>query len=268
MLQTWRDLLFLHQAVEPAALADKIPPELEVDTFDGRAWIGVVPFGMENIRHPLLPAVPGLSSTLEVNVRTYVHHQGVPGVWFFSLDASHPIVVHGARGLYHLPYYRAAMEVRRGSGGAQEADRGAPAPRTRGHGQGGQTQQSMERRDERIVYRSRRIHHGAPAAALSAVWSVGGILPESPPASLEFFLTERYCLYTAHRGRLYRGRIFHAPWPLRSARLRELQSSMLTPLGLRQEGAPLAHHADLLEVEIFRLEVVSEVGPGWRLGSR
>lgn len=236
MYQRWRQLLFLHQRVDAARLAPHLPPEIELDTHDGHAWVGVVPFRMEHIRHRRLPEIPGLRATLELNVRTYVHHRGVPGVWFFSLDATHPIAVWGARRLYHLPYFRAAMEIRR--------------------------------RGDEIAYHSRRRHRGAPAAELAAVWRVGNPLPEASATSLAFFLTERYCLYTAHRDELLRGRIFHPPWPLRTARLLELRSSMVAPLGLPEEQALLAHYAESLEVEIFPLERVCRIAGSWHTGSR
>ena len=88
MHQSWRRLLFLHWEVDPAVLASRLPAGLHLDLHGGKAWLGVVPFLMCDVRPRGLPAVPGLSNFPELNVRTYVHDKnGVAGVWFFSLDA-------------------------------------------------------------------------------------------------------------------------------------------------------------------------------------
>ena len=111
MWMTWHDLLFAHWPVPAEQLRALIPPILEVDTFQGQAWVGVVPFGMSNVRPRLLPAVPGLSRFPELNVRSYVTVQGKPGVWFFSLDAANPLAVYLARRFFYLPYLHAKMSL-------------------------------------------------------------------------------------------------------------------------------------------------------------
>src|SRR5580765_3260743 len=113
MHQTWGKLLFMHWRTDARELRQITPEHLEIDTFDGTAWIGIVPFTMWDIRAlpPYMPAVPGFSSAHELNVRTYVHYNGVPGVWFFSLDCNSPSAVIGARTFYHLPYYNADIEL-------------------------------------------------------------------------------------------------------------------------------------------------------------
>src|SRR5919197_218550 len=88
MHQTWQDLLFLHWPIDPIALRPLIPAALDIDTFEGQAWIGITPFALTDLRVTAMPPIPGLSSFDEVNVRTYVVHNGTPGIWFFSLDAS------------------------------------------------------------------------------------------------------------------------------------------------------------------------------------
>jgi uncharacterized protein YqjF (DUF2071 family) len=105
----WHDLLFMHWPMLHVALRALIPPELALDTFDGTAWIGVVPFRMNGVRPRGLPALPWLSVFPELNLRTYVTTGGKPGVWFFSLDAANPVVVRLARKLFYLPYYDAHM---------------------------------------------------------------------------------------------------------------------------------------------------------------
>ena len=112
MHQTWGKLLFMHWPISAELLRPLIPQELEIDTFDDKAWIGVVPFTMWGIRASFLPSIPGTSAFHELNVRTYVHYQGVPGVWFFSLDAASRLAVWGARRFYHLPYFNAEMDLR------------------------------------------------------------------------------------------------------------------------------------------------------------
>ena len=227
MHQDWGKLLFMHWRMDEEHLRPLIPERLEIDTFDGSAWIAVTPFTMRDIRAfpPYLPPVPGLSSMHELNVRTYVHLDGVPGVWFFSLDANSHIAVTTARMFFHLPYYNAEM--------------------------------SLEDDGEAIVYSSKRTDDDVAEAELDATWRKGATLPFSQPGSLEFFLTERYCLYTAHKEKLYRCRIFHAPWPLQKAELIELDSTMIEAKGLpTPKDNPLLHYAEELSVDIWPLEEV------------
>jgi uncharacterized protein YqjF (DUF2071 family) len=225
MCQTWGKLLFMHWPVSPDLLRPFIPERLAVDTHDGVAWIGIVPFTMWNVRASFLPPLPGLSAFHELNVRTYVHLNGVPGVWFFSLDAANRIAVRAAKWSFGLPYYWAEME--------------------------------LEQRGNKIKYDSKRREAGGGAKCqpeLGTIWTIEHSLPETEPGSLGFFLTERYCLYSRKSSRLYRARIFHRPWPLRAATLESLRSSMLEPLGLtaeRGEPGPLVHYAEELRVSIW-----------------
>ena len=177
-----------------------IAPRLSLDTFEGRAWWASRRSGGEGIRPAFLPSLPVLSASHELNVRTYVHLEGVPGVWFFSLDASNALAVWGARVALGLPYFRARMRLRE-----------HPCV---------------------IQFASTRTHLGAPAARFEATWARGAPLPPAVPGSLNFFLAERYCLYTTCRGHLSRVRIFHRPWPLRSVERLSLSSSMLESQGL------------------------------------
>ncbi len=222
MRQSWGSLLFLHWRIDAALLRPLIPQELDIDEFDGSAWIGVVPFTMWGIRKTRTPAIPGLSAFHELNVRTYVHHRGVPGVWFFSLDAAKRIPVHVARATYQLPYFLARMK--------------------------------LERMDNAIQYRSERIHKRAPAAMLDMAWQIGAPLPESQPGTLEFFLTERYALFAHGRRGLAHARIWHPPWPLQEAVVDRYASTMIEALGLPEPtDQPLAHFANELHVDIWAL---------------
>jgi uncharacterized protein len=224
MRQNWGKLLFMHWPIKAEVLRPLIPKRLTIDTFEGTAWIAITPFTMWGVRPSFTPPIPFLSELHETNVRTYVHLKGVPGVWFFSLDANSTVAVLAARALYHLPYFNAEIEL-------DEED--------------GQIDYSLSRTDE-------------PHAELEASWTIGEPLPESEPGSLAFFLTERYCLYSADGSRrLYRSRIHHAPWPLQEAELNSLDSTMIESLGLpTPKGEPLLHYAEALAVDIWPLEKV------------
>jgi uncharacterized protein YqjF (DUF2071 family) len=193
--QTWQDLLFVHWAVPEAALRPLVPAPLSIDVFEGHAYVGLVPFTMHDVRvGPLRVA-----DFLETNLRTYVHAEGVPGVWFFSLDAESSLAVWGGRTVYRLPYFRATM--------------------------------ACAKSDRRWEYRARRANG---AAVLDTEWS---LLDESVhsavPGTLEHFLTERYALYgRARGGGVYRLRVHHPPWPLHRARLGRLWTTHPTAAGV------------------------------------
>jgi uncharacterized protein YqjF (DUF2071 family) len=217
MRQVWHDLLFAHWPVAESELARLLPPELALDTFDGRAWLGVVPFRMSGIRMRGLPPLPGTSAFPELNVRTYVVRDGKPGVWFFSLDAANALAVAVARRWFHLPYFRARMRC---------AAAGA-----------------------RVAYPSERVH----AAALVADYGPAGDVFRSRPGSLEHWLTERYCLYARRAsGQLARGEIHHAPWPLQRAEAEFAVQGMTASLGLAlPRERPLLHFARRLDVRVW-----------------
>jgi uncharacterized protein len=226
MHQRWCKLLFIHWKMDPGLLRPMIPPGLEIDTFDGDAWIALTPFTISSIRPSLLPAVPVLSDSHELNLRTYVHRDGVPGVWFFSLDANNPVAVPAARLAFHLPYFRARIDLKEVGG--------------------------------EIRFASARSDGFEPVPEFEARWERLSPLTPPAPKSLDFFLIERYCLYSVDDRTLYRTRIHHRPWPLRAAVLRSLRSSMLTTQGLpRVEGEPLIHaQGDPLDVEIWKPEAI------------
>ncbi len=225
MRQHWGKLLFMHWPIDVTLLRPLIPRQLQIDTFDGAAWIGVIPFTMWGIRASFLPPIPGTSAFHELNVRTYVTCNGVPGVWFFSLDAANRLAVWGARKFYSLPYFNARMSLRQD--------------------------------DRSITYSSTREDSRGEPARLNARWTIGEPLPQSQPGSVEFFLTERYCLYAAHRDEIYRARIHHYPWPLQKAKLASFDSTMLEAHALAQpKSEPLLHYAEELSVDIWRLKKI------------
>jgi uncharacterized protein len=212
MTQTWHDLLFAHWPVDADRIASMLPASIELDTFGGAAWLGVVPFRMTNVAPRAFPALPWLSAFPELNVRTYVRWRGErPGVLFMSLDAANPIAVWTARVLFHLPYYRARMRV--------------------------------ERSQDAIAYRSRRVGRRDGDATLVATYGPVGPVYRAMPGSLEYFLTERYCLYTTdRRGRPLRVEIHHPPWRLQPAEAVFQANTMPQAAGLAlPPGPPLLH---------------------------
>ena len=199
MAQTWHDLLFAHWRIDAAMLRTfrpLIPFALEIDTFQGDAWIGVVPFRMSGVRLRATPALPTVSAFPELNVRTYVTHGGKPGVWFFSLDAANAVAVKVARAWFHLPYFNARMRC--------------------------------EIRNDWIEYSSERTHRGAPKAKLIARYRPIGESIRTQAGTLEHFLTERYCLYAVDaKGKITRGDIQHAPWSLQRAEAEFRENTMV-----------------------------------------
>jgi uncharacterized protein len=221
LAQTWEDLLFLHWRVPLEAVRERVPPELEVETYDGSAWLGIVPFWLTNLRMRGLLPLPRVSSFLETNVRTVVRGpDGKPGVWFFSLDASSRLAVEAARQLYRLPYFHARF--------------------------------STLRQDDWITYECARF--GEEGRVFSGRYRPVGEPFTATPGSLEWFLMERYCLYTVDgSGALHRAEIHHRPWPLQPAEA-EIDLATLSPLAV--EGAPLCHFSRRLDVVVWPLERV------------
>ena len=222
----WHELLFMHWPVEAARLAEFVPPGLEIETFDGSAWLGVVPFRMTGVRHRLLPALPGCSAFPELNVRTYVRAaDGRVGVWFFSLDAPHRVAVRVARAVFGLAYMDAQMSCRRGGEWtAYESARTGPR--------------------NALAFGTTRTGE----AQLSASYRPTGPAFHPQPGTLAHFLTTRYCLYAWRRGRLVRGEIDHGRWPLQPAEARVERNTMAAPLGLSGGGDLLLHYARRLDV--------------------
>lgn len=217
MHMTWLDLAFFHWPVRVEQLRPLIPPQLAIDTFDGWAWVGVVPFRMRNVRARLTPALPWFSAFMELNVRTYVTGDR-PGVWFFSLDAENPFAVRTARQLFHLPYMDARM--------------------------------AMRKQGELVRYGSRRTHRGEPPADLLCDYWPTGERFKAAPGSFDEFLVERYCLYAADpRRHVWRCDIRHHPWTLRPADSDLLVNTMGQQIGLDFSGrAPVQHYTDPLDV--------------------
>jgi uncharacterized protein YqjF (DUF2071 family) len=226
MTQSWHDLLFAHWAVDPAVLRKRVPPQLPLDLFDGRAWIGIVPFHMTNVAPRAIPAIPWVSSFPELNVRTYVRVGDKPGVFFFSLDAANPFAVGVAHTLFDLPYYTATMNV--------------------------------EERDGTIRYSSQRTSAKSAGADLVATYWPNGSVFNAKPGSREYFLTERYCLYTVdEQGRVHRLEIHHPPWPLQAAEAVFEVNTMTRPIQINlPDDKPLLQFAKRQDIVAFPMQTV------------
>jgi uncharacterized protein len=195
--QSWNELLFVHYRCDAALLRSLVPPELKIQEFDGSSWIGIVPFQMNHVMRRPLPDIPGFSNFLELNVRLYVEYEGVPGVWFLSLDATNPLVVWGGQRFFGLPYMNADIEA-------------MPTPIGEGH------------------YRSLRQSRIAPAE-FEVHFKTFGEDHFAKPGTLEHFLTERYCFYSVMKNGLHRSEVHHWPWPLKKVTGEVLQNSLLEP---------------------------------------
>lgn len=214
MSMRWHDLLFLHWPVRPQLIRPLIPAEIDLETFDGWCWIGVVPFYMTGVRARYIPLPLAFP---ELNVRTYVNTPGRSGVWFFSLDAANWLAVRVAR-WFGLPYYNAQMPV--------------------------------ELRADAIHYKSARVHRQARPAEFDASYRPAGAVYQAGTRTLEHWLTERYCLYAAKDGgQIVYGEIHHLPWPLQPAEVELRVNTMTQPIGIDLPGdKPLCHFARYQEV--------------------
>ncbi len=222
--QKWRDLLFIHWTISPDVLRPLLPAGLEIDLFDGQAWLGLVPFAMRGVRPWWSPAVPGVSNFLETNVRTYVVRNGEPGVWFFSLDAANSLAVRIARSKWALPYFRSNM--------------------------------SLQKSGNRITYTGSRIW---PEPA-DAVYTIDAELSAKTPEvaeldTLEHFLVERYLLFAeSKRGELLRGQVHHTPYTFQPATITQCDETLSTAAGV-PPCEEIAHvcFSPGVDVEIFPL---------------
>ncbi|HEU0128531.1 MAG TPA: DUF2071 domain-containing protein [Pseudonocardiaceae bacterium] len=210
VFQRWRVLTFLHWAYDPTEVQRLLPGGLSVHTHDGLAWVGLTPFLLQDLRPPGVPAIPGLSTFPETNVRTYVvDRNGLDGLWFLSLDASRLATVLGARTCLGVPYHWADMTVQTGS---------------------------------RITYRSRR--RWPPAAGHDIVVEPGPSLAAEELGERDHFLTGRWRAFSKIAGRLVRIPVEHQPWPLRRVRIHQLEENLLAAVGLSApEGEPFAHYS-------------------------
>lgn len=220
MSHRWRQMSFLHWRYPVDAVQPLLPDGLVVHTFDGGAWIGMLPFLMDDVRPPRAPSLPWLSRFPETNLRTYVRGpDGGSGIWFFSLDAARLPAVAAARLSLGLPYCWSDM--------------------------------SLHADDDAMVYRGRRRLPGPPGVGYEVRMRFGAAYAEEQLGPLDHFLTARYRLYSRVRGRLVAVDVQHPPWPLRRAELVELRQDLTRAAGLpTPRGAPLLHASSGVQVRI------------------
>jgi uncharacterized protein YqjF (DUF2071 family) len=218
MVHWWQQLTLIHWRFDAHAVQRLLPAGLTVETFDGSAWVGLVPFYLK-VGVPRVPSVPWFSRFAETNVRTYVRSaDGTSGVWFFSLDAARLGAVVVARATYRLPYFWSEMTI--------------------------------ERTGSTITYRSNR-RWPKPAGHSRATVEIGEVYAANELTELDHFLTARWALFSAPRSGLHHARAFHDPWPLQRARLTHLDDTLVTAAGLPSPlGEPLLHYAPSVEVRI------------------
>ena len=226
MTQTWHDLLFAHWPVDPEKLRAVMPAGLAPDLYEGKAWLGIVPFRMTNVAPRGVGPIPFVSAFPELNVRTYVTLDRKPGIYFFSLDAGSAVAVAAARALFGLPYYTATMQVNAVG--------------------------------DRIVYRSRRNEAREGGAEFGAQYAPVGPVLLPTPGTLEHFLVERYCLYTVDDSfRARRLEIHHPPWPLQTAEAEIGVNTMAEAAGLTLPATmPLLHFAKRQDMVAWPMERV------------
>lgn len=225
MRMRWSELLFAHWPIDAGQVQARLPAGLNVDRFDGAAWLGVVPFVMSGVRARWLPPLPTAGRFCELNLRTYVVGGGKPGVWFFSLDAESSLAVAAARRWFHLPYFKARM--------------------------------SCTAHAERIEYASARTARGAPTAELRASYAGLSEPRVARPGTLEHWLIERYCLYASDGTRVWRSDIDHPPWRLRDARAAFALNTLARASGFELPARePLLHLAETQDVVAWAPERV------------
>jgi len=219
MHHRWESLLFLHWRLPPERIQATLPPGLTVDTYAGDAYLGLTVFFMRQVRPVGLPALPWISNFQELNVRSYVYdREGIPGIWFYSLDCNQPVAVAGARALIGLPYKHAEMTACT---------------------------------NEYIGYSCRR--HGAKNIAHYRYRGIGKAQAVAEPGTLQFFLLERYYLYAVRHKSLIRAQVSHQPYLTRAA-----DAPLISALPARLDGfgdiGDTAEHlcyVDGLKVKVF-----------------
>jgi uncharacterized protein YqjF (DUF2071 family) len=223
MYQTWTWLSFLHWSYDPAVVQRLLPASLKVHTFQGRAWVGVTPFLMEDLRTPVAPALPWFTSFPETNVRTYVRGPDQrEGLWFFSLDAARLEPTLIARSTYALPYMWSRMTV--------------------------------ERDGQTVRYRSRRRWPGPTPAVSRITVEIGAPVPPEELAELDHYLTARWQLYTTLGPVLARSTVEHERWPLFRGTVRELEENLVAAAGLpTPQGDPVVHWSPGVRTRISAL---------------
>lgn len=217
MRQNWENFLALNWPIDPTLIRPLIPDAFEIDIYDSQAWISLTPFQVTDMHILSAPEIPGLTNFEELNFRTYVLHQGVPGVWFFSVDSSRLLPVLGAHVFFDLPYHNATIGMSKDNGG--------------------------------ITFSSRR---GRDDTEFSVAWKPGRLLAASDVDSLPYFLTERYHVYAGSKENITRTQIHHSPWALSEANISFFRSNIFSTYDLpHPTTAPIAYASHQMGVEFW-----------------
>ncbi len=230
MRQTWHNLLFAHWPLAPETVLHLIPGGLRLDTFDGKAWVGVIPFRLSGIGLRGIPAIPPFNAFPEINVRTYVTRDGIPGVYFLSLDANNPAAMSLARSWFRLPYIRSDITCRQSG--------------------------------DSVHFTSQRRDPALPTARFCGTYRPTGEAANSSPGTVEHFLTERYCYYSTDRaGKLYRCDVAHDPWLLQKAEAEITDNTMALAHGITLPAVePLLHYAAHMKTTIWPVRKLAGAG--------
>ena len=224
MFQHWLHLLFVHWSFAPESIQMTLPQGLQVDTFDGRAWIGIVPFFMRGVRPVGFPSIPGISNFLELNLRTYVRvAKGRPGIWFYSLDANLALSVCVARASFALPYKFAHMDAKIAGG-------------------------EIDYRSLRFGSKNSLCYRYLPTEKLG----------EAKPGTLEFFLVERYRLFTCRKNQILSGRVHHSPYRLCKVVVTDADPKLFALDGFETPSKPPEHatYSDRVDVSVYPVGVI------------
>ncbi|WP_409301063.1 YqjF family protein [Peribacillus sp. SCS-155] len=219
LTQVWNDLLFMHWPVKVEDIRKLVPDSLEIDTFKGEAWVSIIPFYVTGMRARYLPPIPMLNQYTELNVRTYVRYQGIPGIYFFSLDADHPLAVLGAKLSTGLPYRQARMKY--------------------------------NKNNNQINFYSNRIKNNKMIDV--NYYPESG--PTNPlPGTLDNWLLERYCMYSFIGENMFRGDIHHDKWAVASVQASVSRNTMFELLEGNQNSPPLMHYCKQKQFFFFPLK--------------
>ncbi|GGN14768.1 YqjF family protein [Halarchaeum nitratireducens] len=194
----WRDVCVASYAVDPDVVAATLPDGVAVDTYDGDAYLSVVPFVMGDVRPYKFPRFVGPTFG-ELNLRTYVTGDAGPGIYFYNLDATDRLGVAIARATFRLPYYDASQRI--------------------------------VKRGDTVEFESERTHTGVPPCEFDADYTPIGDPEPAEPGSLTEFLLERYRFYVEGRGTLLRGEIEHEPWRVQEATYDVRENDLFTVNG-------------------------------------
>ncbi len=231
LTQRWNDLLFAHWPVPAGALSGLLPEGLQVDTWQGTAWLGVAPFWIDRVKVRGMPPAARALNFPALSLRTYVRDQrtDAPGVYFFSLDAGSLLAVGAARLFYRLPYRWAEMRMEQRSG-------------------------------REFSFYSRRLLSSPPVVFKARYRGLGPTrkLAEGRAGTLEHFLMERHCLFTLNRaGEPIRANIHSVPWPLEEAEAEIERNDLAAEIGITlPEEKPVLHYLRRQALYIWPAELV------------